>query len=201
MKTIYILEGVNGTGKTTLARALSESLGGAPIVRPFHNVNPDSHWGQTMDEEERMLRAAGVPIQSPADDMYVADMVSKMRPDVAICDRSLVTGMAYGNWDEEPRASVKDAARIYWAMLLNKHHRTILVHLTADYDTCVRRCSSEGRAKHRSREEWEALNQRYYYEVEMAAKLMTDVYHFNTADMKVEDVIEMIQGSQRWQDG
>jgi thymidylate kinase len=189
---VYILEGVNGTGKTTLSRALSRKFGGAPIIRPFHNLNPDSHWGQTMDAEEQGLRAMGVPIQTPADDMYVADMLMKMQPRVAICDRSLITGMAYGDFEAEPRASIKEWAREYWAGLLNKNHLTVLVHLIADFDTCVKRCASEGRHKHREREEWEQLNRRYLDEVYTTANLMDKTIQLDTTVLSEDEALAMV---------
>jgi thymidylate kinase len=189
---VYILDGVNGTGKTTLSRALSRKFGGAPIVRPFHNLNPDSHWGQTMDEEERGLRIMGVPIMTPADDMYVADMLMKMQPRVAICDRSLITGLAYGDFEKEPRRSIKEWARKYWASLLNKRHKTVLVHLIADFDSCVKRCASEGRHKHRERDEWNDLNERYIDEVHATAGLMDHTIQLDTTVLTTDEALEAV---------
>lgn len=191
---VYILEGVNGTGKTTLSRLLSRHYGGAPIIRPFHNQNPNSHWGQTMDTEERNLRAMGVPIQTPADDMYVADMLMKMQPRVAICDRSLITGMSYGDFDEEPRRATREWALEYWAGMLTKHHKATLVHLVADYDTCKQRCQGEGRRPHRERDEWDQLTDKYAATVEAASKLMDRTVIIDTSVLDASDALKAVIG-------
>jgi thymidylate kinase len=198
-RTAFILEGVNGAGKTTLARSLSRALRTrmegcelAPIARPFHNINPDSHWGQTGDYEEKNLRAVGVPIQTPADDFYVADMIMKLLPRVVICDRSLLTGFAYGDFDRGTRSVMREWAMSYWASMLMKNHNVVLIHLTASYDACKERCGSEGREKHRSVQSWEDLAERYRKAVDQAKPYMTETVELDTGAMDLTATVDSV---------
>lgn len=91
---IVVLEGLNGVGKTTYARALAETFG-APILRAFRPSIDHHHTGAS--ETEQHLRSLGVPVNTHVDDMYVADILAQLRPSNVILDRSLPSAHVYGS--------------------------------------------------------------------------------------------------------
>lgn len=88
---LLILEGLEGTGKSTLARAVARCTN-APIYRPFR-TDEHEHMGDG-SRVEKMLGELGVAVNTYVEDVYAADLLGALRSD-AILDRSMPSGLAY----------------------------------------------------------------------------------------------------------
>lgn len=101
---ILILDGLNGTGKTTIAKRLAERYT-YPIYRVFRRPDTpggDVHWSSGSDTSETsFLKSVGVPYNTFVDDLYTADFLAKVRPRGVILDRSLPSAFAYGRLNGE----------------------------------------------------------------------------------------------------
>lgn len=142
MSSVIILEGLNGLGKTTYAKQLSEKLG-LPIYRAFRD-NMSEHWGDR-SERERMLKDSwGVPLNTHVDDLYAADIVARLRAGV-IFDRSMPSAIAYGllQDNEVIRRHADDLLKFWEAQLVSSGLRLCYVWLTGPYSLAKGRC--EGR--------------------------------------------------------
>ena len=93
---ILVIEGIEGCGKTTVARAISERTGW-PVHKPLQLTKAVP--GRWSSEELARWRRVGVPIQTHAEDMYVIDalalQVSAGQRPGFIMDRSMFSGLAY----------------------------------------------------------------------------------------------------------
>ncbi len=139
---IIVLEGVNGTGKSTYARALADGLNAA-IIRPFRQ-GPGHHFtGDTAIERD--LKAFGVPYNTHVDELYTADMLSRLwkaRQRVSIVlDRSVGSSVAYGD------VGLGDAGKLLklWSTLLGSDVPLLYVWLTATWSVASARLALDGR--------------------------------------------------------
>jgi thymidylate kinase len=165
---ILLLDGLNGTGKTTLAKQLSEWFG-LPICRVFRrpdNKGGDVHWGafhqgvsrgSDRSTETQLLTEAGVPFNTFVDDLYTADIVAKLRPPGLILDRSMPSSLVYGTVRGEPvwqDSALAERVWRYWESLLLEYGAPVhYFMLTGDYENLRARCYSEDRW-HPDREVW-----------------------------------------------
>jgi thymidylate kinase len=139
--TIIILEGVNGTGKSTYAEKLSAVLE-APVIRPFRQ-GPDHHFTGTT-QVERELKALGVPYNTHVDDLYTADILGRLlkfnKQMPVILDRSVGSAIAHG---ERP---LRDAGRLLglWRQSLGADAPVLYVWLTAPSLDCWARLGNRG---------------------------------------------------------
>ena len=191
---VVIFEGLNGTGKTTLSRAFAERWE-VPIARPFRNREPDAHTSYDETEEERNLAALTVPIATPANDLYAADMIGKLRPPRVVLDRSLITGLVYGNYDEEPAKSLRQWAREYYLECLTRHHSVVLFLLTAEYKTCRERVEATRPGRHPKKAEWSKLDKRYRHEVDKFSSMGVQVVKMSTGGVTIETSLRRIERS------
>lgn len=142
---IIVLEGVNGTGKSTYARRLAGGLNVA-VIRPFRQ-GPDHHFtGDTPVERE--LKAFGVPYNTHVDELYTADFLGRMlkagqRPG-AVLDRSVASCIVHGD------RPVSDAGSLVslWSRLLGADAPVVYVWLTAPWHISHERLVAAGRAEH-----------------------------------------------------
>lgn len=158
---IYILEGVNGVGKSAAAKAIQAQAHNEfiPSWRPFRSGS-DVHWGHTEDETGQMLRDFGVPLNTFVDDLYVADALSTLRPEHhVILDRSLPTAIAYGRIHQETWIDLHSYdIWNYWVNRLNLAGRVFWIQLQAPYEVTKERC--EGRWCP-NKDDWTALRRTY----------------------------------------
>lgn len=117
---VIVLEGPNGTGKTTLSRMLSN---GSPRVGPHGRVARYRAFERALTGHENSLslrealKSAGVPLNTHVDDLYVADAIQNLYDanDVVILDRSFPSGLAYARAGIERAGTVTGEARAIFA--------------------------------------------------------------------------------------
>jgi thymidylate kinase len=84
---VLVIEGIEGTGKTTLARAL-----GGVVYRALRGER------RLYSHEIGRWRSLGVPVNTHAEDIFIADLLAALpQPGLVILDRSLLTGLVYDN--------------------------------------------------------------------------------------------------------
>jgi thymidylate kinase len=135
---IIVLEGVNGVGKSTYARLLQERLGYTPL-RAFR-PSSDCHFNGKY-KVERDLQAFNVPYNTHVDDLYVADILGKLKPSNVVLDRSMASAVAYGS---RPISDAGELVRL-WAGLFGRTP-VLYVWLTADPNTSLKRVVARGDA-------------------------------------------------------
>lgn len=144
---IIILEGLNGTGKSSCAQELSQWLEW-PVYRPFRRGNSDLHWGHEGDAERVLRDDFRIPLNCHIEDLFTADLLGTLRANV-ILDRSLPSAVAYGVLHNHLDGYYKDLSASrklvgFWQELMTQQGGDVLyVWMTAAYDVCKRRC--EGR--------------------------------------------------------
>lgn len=137
---ILVLEGTNGTGKSTYAKRLSEELG-ATIIRPFR-PHSDFHFDGTT-RLERDLKHYGVPVNTHVDDLYVADILGRLEGSNnvrSILDRSMPSALAYGSARVQLLAAQRDELGLMnlWQSSL-RGASVLYVWLHADEEDCKKR--------------------------------------------------------------
>lgn len=126
---MIILEGANGVGKTTYAKALSEAFG----VRTYRAFRPQGAMHHT-DARDR-LETLGVPANTYVEDMYIADMARVIDHEL-ILDRSLPSAIAYEMAESQMTMDGVDWVQLMfeWELMLGRALRPVLVvHLVAPY--------------------------------------------------------------------
>ncbi len=141
---IYILEGLNGVGKSACAKYLSKHMG-LPIVRPFRGADSDTHLGHEDDHEDdhyvlSRLRDHGVPVNTFVDDIYTADFLVSTGIH-AVLDRSIASAIAYGLVNKEIE-SVHEANQLLelWQSIIIKRVDVLYVNMTARRNVRKARC-------------------------------------------------------------
>ena len=120
---MIILEGADGTGKTTLANRLKDSLD-FPIIKAFQNTNED------------LLKELKIPTNSYHEDFYFLEYWDQLgRPD-CVLDRSIISGFIY-----ERQYKFKAAIALnYWLSRLLPYKDDIyIVFLEAEVETIIER--------------------------------------------------------------
>jgi thymidylate kinase len=144
---IIVLEGINAVGKTTLARTLA-ARSGACILRPFRPDEEFHFTGHT--DVERELGGYGVPVNTHVDDLYVADILSKLWPVTkghVILDRSMPSALAYGDVASNQNLRlIGDAVGLMdlWHRTLSKAGAVRYVWLRSSYAAVCQRLASRG---------------------------------------------------------
>lgn len=136
---LIILEGLNGVGKSTYAKALAVELG-ATVYRPFRTHSDEHFNGQTKIELE--LKALGVPSNTYLEDIFAADFLGKLAPRNSIrviLDRSLPSAVVYGSI----RQYNAEALLALWQELLRPEH-ALYVWLRAKADVRTGRLVGRG---------------------------------------------------------
>lgn len=143
MSAIIVLEGVNGLGKTTYAQRLSERLG-VPVYRAFRDKISE-HWGDRSERELMLREQFGVPLNTHVDDLYAADIVSRLGAGV-IFDRSLPSALAYGKLQGDAFVEKSGGKMLeFWeAILVSSALPVRYVWLRGEYELAKERCA--GRA-------------------------------------------------------
>ena len=126
---LVILEGVNGTGKSTVARRLVRDFGYTRF-KPFRPPGDSGHW---TDEEGADLRAHLDDLQVPAnghvEDIFSADFLRQFPALSVVLDRSLPSAFAY---DSVPRSVDWGTLLDTWTSLLESL-KPIYIHMTAEH--------------------------------------------------------------------
>lgn len=132
---MIIMEGANGGGKTSYARALSGLLD-APLYRAFRRPGADHHNGNDMER----LQNLGVPVNTWMDDMYLADL-SRIIGNEVIVDRSMPSAVVYEIVQRQGTMRVDWVHYMTeWERLLKMSVRpALVVHLVAPYEVACER--------------------------------------------------------------
>jgi len=186
---IIVLEGVNGTGKSTYAEKLSKGLN-APVLRPFRQ-GPDHHFTGTTSIE-RELKALAVPYNTHVDDIYTADILARLlkfnKHIPVILDRSVGSAIAHG---ERP---LRDAGRLLglWQQLLGPDTHVVYVWLTAPWSVANPRLALDRRGRF-TEEEHKRLHGlfRYVFEMVRYTKLEIDTANVDAND-GVKQIVELM---------
>lgn len=138
---IIVIEGMEGTGKTTLAQGLEEALG-IQHYRPLRPSGVGSHWDVVTDHV-RLLQRFAVPFNTMAEDFFTADVLAHFGVS-AILDRSMPSGVAYS------MVPFKEASRAldWWEQRL-VGCEPLCIQLNCSRSVCVERVKE--RAHERSR--------------------------------------------------
>jgi hypothetical protein len=127
---ILIVEGVNGTGKTTLVEHIVATRGfqrHKPFFAPSEvGVHSDHGVGAA-----RLAKLAklGVPVNSHVEDLFLADFYGRFPALDVVLDRSMPSAIAYKNMPSDQVVEAFEA----WRALIERHGRVAYVTLTADY--------------------------------------------------------------------
>lgn len=115
---VLVIEGIEGTGKTTLARALSDALGGV-VYRALRGDK------RLTSLEVGRWRGLGVPVNTHAEDIFAADLLALVRPSqLVILDRSLYSGLV---WGSVPRSAARELVREWEARMVCVGARLLLL--------------------------------------------------------------------------
>jgi len=189
---ILILEGTNGTGKSTCAKLLSPILG-APVYRPFRRGNSDLHWGSCSVQEKQLREQFKVPLNTHIEDLYVADLISTVETNI-ILDRSIPSAISYGLMEHDPLLP-NDTVELffYWQKMLLEQ-KALYVWMTATYDTARKRSINRIPS-------WWPINREQYDELESTFSILYSLCELsklcvNTENMGVDEVVETI--CQHW---
>lgn len=143
---IVVLEGIEGTGKSSIAKIVSE-VTDWPIHRPLQLLRSGrSRWDPA---EQARYRLANVPVHTYAEDLYQMDILARLcangQNPAVIMDRSMVSGMVYSGAAHaffEPES----AAWLFeqWTKLA-KMANVHVIHLDADVKVCAARRADDPR--------------------------------------------------------
>ena len=140
---IIVLEGVNGTGKSTYAKKISGGLN-AVVIRPFRQGDGHHFTGNT--PIERDLKALGVPYNTHVDEMYVADIIGRLARGgqrfSVVLDRSIGSAIAHHDRPLSDSGKLVDV----WYRLMGQDAPVLYVWLTAPWHVAQARLAAEQRA-------------------------------------------------------
>lgn len=136
MTSLYIVvEGIDGSGKTTVARAISRRIQNATGSAPLELCEPQREDGTIGAEVRERLRTGPEPQQWEAIGLFTADRIqqlrTKLRPAleagrVVVQDRSYVSTAVYnGDWRGTQRSVTHLLAVPVWPdaeVVLHHHH-------------------------------------------------------------------------------
>ncbi len=156
MPRVIVLEGLNGVGKSSLAKAMS-SFYSIPILRAFRHSRTDLHLSAGDNGIAQRMKQLGVPANTFVDDVYLADFLQATRIS-CVMDRSMGSAIAHGLLD----GSVKNPAH---ALQLVDHWESqlsgldvVYVYMVADEALCRERCAGRWQP---NRGMWSHLNESF----------------------------------------
>jgi deoxyadenosine/deoxycytidine kinase len=156
---VIILEGMNGSGKSTYAHELSSRLN-IPLYHVFKNGNTDIHYGDQSKYEKMLINDFKVPLNTHIDDLYVADMVTNLGVSV-IMDRSLPSAIAYGIPQACPYLPMDTKALLdFWQGFFGRSSakRVLYVWMRVSYEVAKSRI---GHRQHPNKNKWVKIEKSY----------------------------------------
>lgn len=186
---IVILEGLNGTGKSTYAGLLEAELG-LTRCRPFRGGDHSLHWGAEKGAERELLtqlQGYGVPVNTHVDDLYVADFLRTFKVG-AILDRSLPSAIAYGTVTAlNPDADVLGMLKYWQELIREASARVLYVWLTAQHSVAKRRAAGRWCPNKAKYTYLEGVFGHTFHQVNRLAKMRID-----TAEVELKDGVRRI---------
>jgi len=169
---LVIIEGMNGVGKTTLAKKVSGYFN-IPIVRAFKD-DTAIHFKHAK-ELELKLRRFRIPFNSYVEDLFVADLLSKFTSLECVLDRSMPSAFAYGLEDGDffNREMAEETLQ-WWIDIIKSRTDLTYIHLMCDIKTSV------GRVGIRMPENAERINNRLDYASDQIGKHVPRVWKLIT---------------------
>lgn len=141
MAPVVILEGLNGVGKSALAKLLCPALG-LKTVRCFRR-DASQHLGRgDVRNRAEGLRAMGVPANTFVDDIYVAELMVTLGAG-GLLDRSMGSAIAYGLlYNDIPGPGRAAELLTEWQETWLQHPGPVLyVYLVAEPGVLAKRCA------------------------------------------------------------
>lgn len=137
---IIILEGLNGVGKTTYARALAERLD-IPIVRPFRREG--QHLGREDGGRQQRFHDLGIPVNTYVEDVFTAEFLGSTGYS-AVLDRGMGSAVAYGMlYGTLPNADTAERVLNLWEETIQRHPDTVIyVNMVARPEVRKARCKN-----------------------------------------------------------
>lgn len=187
---IIVMEGVNGGGKSTVSKIISEQTG-LMVCRPFRSENHELHWGRMEHNAlEVWLKEMMVPMNSHVNDMYVADLMGTFKLN-GILDRSMPSAIVYGRVFDHfdglyQKPGVSQRLFEYWQSRLMASGRVLYVWMMCNYETIKQRCSTRW---HPSKAEYKQLVAQFERIFQRCALFKIRI---DTSDMGQSDVADLI---------
>lgn len=166
---LLILEGIEGTGKTTLAKAIERDL-------MFIRYRPFTWEGPRLTSDELAAWSQlGIQANTYVEDIYAADMLaalSRRHPVRVVLDRSLPSGIVYSSLSDDQAIKLMEK----WSLLV-KAASGIIIHLTGDVSV-LRERALVTRAQDQSQRTIELMESRQRRLVDIMSVLSENVPKF-----------------------
>lgn len=172
--SLILIEGVDGTGKSTLAGQLSSAIE-VPVINIFDG------------EDKDFLELIGVEVESYHEDIYFLDSWFRLGKPSCVLDRGILSGLAYSN--DKPEEMRAWTALGYWLGRMKECQEDVrFLFLDANNETVTNRDNEwEGREG-----ELGVLRDKFKNHHNLLNGYGFETAWIDTSDKKSEEVLELV---------
>lgn len=180
---LVIIEGMNGVGKTTLAKKISGYFN-IPILRAFKD-NPNIHFKHSKELELKLTRFR-IPFNTYVEDLFVADLLSKCKELNCVLDRSMPSAFAYGLEDGDwSNRNMAEEGLHWWIDIIKTRMDLTYIHLMCDVKVSAERVGN------RMPDNAERINNRLDYASDRVRKNIPKAWKLYTDHTSPDDTWEL----------
>lgn len=190
MERIWVLEGLNGVGKSAIAKRLAARFN-VPILRAFRHARTDVHLGRDGGGIQNRLRALGVPANTFVDEIYMADFLAATGVS-AVLDRAIGSAIAYGLVDGSVKSvSHAQSVAAEWGSMVSRLD-VVYVHIQASESERERRTAGRWNPGPVMSAKLEAWFDWVYEELVTCRKRRVDTTRCASADEALELILRTV---------
>jgi thymidylate kinase len=191
-----MLDGVNGAGKSTYAYLLKEKLG-INICRVFRSADKKLHWGSTGEELRKELTELKIPINTHADDIFMADFMASFQVD-AILDRTIASAIVYGRtynqfdgWYTEK--TIARRLLDFWTSLMDKCKPPLIyIWMDVSYAVATKRCHDRWCPEKKDFEKLKKEYEQIFYRLPMK-RFRLDTTNIHEKSDGVDKILDIVK--------